>query len=145
MAANNNKEYDVEDVVVMSFKTDKGVLGTANFNSLALDKKDEMIIYGTKGKIKFSMHGNDSIVIVTDKEEKKIYISNPKIIQEYMIEDVVNSLITGKHLNVCTAKEALETYRIMDIVLDEYYSGRDKDFWNRIDDWNKNTIKCNKL
>lgn len=71
MAANNNKEYDVEDVVVMSFKTDKGVLGTA--------------------------------------------------------------------------KEALETYRIMDIVLDEYYSGRDKDFWNRIDDWNKNTIKCNKL
>lgn len=46
MAANNNKEYDVEDVVVMSFKTDKGVLGTANFNSLALDKKDEMIIYG---------------------------------------------------------------------------------------------------
>ncbi len=141
IAANNNKEYEVEDVVVMSFKTDKGVLGTTNFNSLALDKKDEMIIYGTKGKIKFSIHGSDPIVIVTDEEEKNIDISNPKIIQEYMVKDVVNSLITGEHLNVCTAKEALETYRIMDMVLDEYYNGRDKDFWNKVDDWNKNYKK----
>lgn len=70
-ATNNNKEYSVEDMVVMSFKTDMGVVGTANFNSLALDKKDHMIIYGIKGKIEFSMHGNDDIVIITDSGEEK--------------------------------------------------------------------------
>lgn len=79
IATNNNNEYDVEDVVVMSFKTDKGVIGTANFNSLALDKKDKMIIYGTKGKIEFSMHGNDDIVITTENEEFYIIGINMKL------------------------------------------------------------------
>ena len=138
IATNNNKEYLVEDVVVMSFKTDMGIIGTANFNSLSLDKKDYMIIYGTKGKIEFSMHGNEAIIISTENGEEKIEIDNPKIIQESMIENVVNSLLTGKHLNTCSAKEALETYRIMDIVLEKYYNGRNDDFWNRPNTWNQN-------
>ena len=137
-ATNNNEEYQVEDIVVMSFKTKSGVIGTANFNSIALDKKDKMIIYGTKGKIEFSMHGNDEIIIETqDNGEEKIEINNPKIIQENMIEDVVKSLLTGEHLHTCLAKEALETYRIMDIVLEKYYNGRNDDFWNRPNSWNK--------
>lgn len=138
IATNNNKEYSVEDMVVMSFKTDMGVVGTANFNSLALDKKDHMIIYGAKGKIEFSMHGNDAIVITTDNVEEKIEINNPKIIQENMVENVVNSLLTGEYLNTCSTKEALETYRIMDIVLEKYYNGRNDDFWNRPNTWNQN-------
>ena len=136
-ATNNNREYDVEDIVVMSFKTDKGVVGTANFNSLALDKKDKMIIYGTKGKIEFSMHGNDKIIITTKDREKEIEIDSPKIIQENMVENVVDSLLTGKHLHTCTAKESLETYRIIDAVLEKYYSGRQNEFWNRINTWKK--------
>lgn len=135
IASNNNKEYDVEDIVVISFKTDKGVLGTANFNSLALDKKDSMIIYGTKGKIEFSMHGNDAITITTEDGIENIEINNPKIIQENMVENVVESLLIGEHLHTCLAKEALETYRIMDRVLEKYYNGRDDDFWNRVDSW----------
>ena len=138
IATNNNKEYDVEDIVVMSFKTDTGVIGTANFNSLSLDKTDKMIIYGTKGKVEFSMHGNNEIIITTVDGEEKIEINNPKIIQESMVENVVKSLLTGEHLNTCTAKEALETYRIMDTVLEKYYNGRNDDFWNRVDSWDKN-------
>lgn len=55
-----------------------------------------------------------------------------------MVENVVKSLLTGEHLNTCLAKEALETYRIMDIVLEKYYNGRNDDFWNRMHSWNKN-------
>ena len=39
------------------------------------------------------------------------------LIQKNMVENVVKSLLTGEHLNTCLAKEALETYRIMDILL----------------------------
>lgn len=137
ISTNNNTDYAVEDVVVMSFKTERGVVGTANFNSLALDKKDKMIIYGTDGKIEFSMHGDSPIVVTTKNGEEEFAIKNPDVIQENMIENVVNSLITKEHLNTCSANEALETYRIMDKVLEKYYSGRDDDFWNRIDTWNK--------
>jgi hypothetical protein len=138
IATNNNKEYSVEDMVVMQFKTELGVIGTANFNSLSLDKKDKMIIYGTKGKIEFSMHGNTPIIITTENNEEILDIDNPKIIQENMIENVVNSLLTGEHLNTCSAKEALETYRIMDIVLEKYYNGRNDNFWNRPETWKQN-------
>ncbi len=137
IASNNCDEYKVEDIVVMSFKTDKGIVGTANFNALALDKKDKMIVYGTKGKLEFSVHGDSPILVTTREGEEVLYISNPKVIQESMIENVVNSLITEEHLNTCLASEALETYRIMDIVLEKYYNGRNDDFWNRQDTWNK--------
>lgn len=132
LATNNCKEYNVEDIVVMSFKTEKGILGTSNFNSIAMDKKDKMIVYGTKGQIEFSIHGNDPVIIQTAERQEKLEFNNPKLIQKNMIENVVNSLLTGEHLNTCYAKEAIETYRIMDIVLEKYYDGRDDDFWNRV-------------
>lgn len=138
MAANNNKEYDVEDIVVISFKTETGVLGTANYNSLGLNKKDKMIISGTKGSVEFSLHWNDEIIITTADGERKIVIEKPKIVQENMIDNVVKALLTGEDFHTCTSKEALETYRIMDIVLEQYYNGRNDDFWNRVDTWNKN-------
>jgi len=136
IATNNNKEYDVEDVVVMSFKTELGVIGTANFNSLALDKKDKMIVYGTKGKVEFSIHGNGEIIVTTVNEERRIEINNPNLIQENMIRNVVNSLLTGENKNICMAKDALETYRIIDSVLEKYYNGRNSEFWNRENSWN---------
>ena len=124
-------------MVVMSFKTDKGVIGTANFNALALDKKDEMTIYGTKGKIVFSIHGSNKVVVTTKENSEEFEIDDPKIIQESMVKNVVKSMITGEQLNTCSSHEALETYRIMDKVLEKYYNGRNDDFWNRIDTWNK--------
>lgn len=113
------------------------MFGTANFNSIALDKKDKMIIFGTKGKIELSIHGNDPVIIQTQKNEEILEFNNPKIIQENMVADVVSSLLTGKHLNSCSGEEALETYRIMDVVLEKYYNGREDEFWNRKNSWNK--------
>ncbi len=138
IAKNNNNEYDVEDLVVMSFKTCKGILGTANFNLLSTNKNDRMVIYGTKGKIEFSVHEKSDIFVFTDEGLDIVSADNPIVIQERMIQDVVKSLLTGNNLNICLAKEALETYRIMDKVLEEYYNGRSDEFWNRKDTWNKN-------
>jgi len=59
-------------------------------------------------------------------KEKKIDIH--KIIQESMLENVIKSLLTGKHLNTCLAKETLETYSIIDIVLEKYYYNMNDDF-----------------
>ena len=82
--------------------------------------------------------GNDNIIVTTKDGIEELEISNPKIIQENMVENVVKSLLTGEHLHTCLAEESLETYRIIDTVLEKYYNGRNDDFWNRIDSWNKN-------
>lgn len=136
IATNNSNEYEVEDIVTMIFRTEKEIVGTANFNSIALDKKDTMIVNGSKGKIEFSIHGNSPIIVTTVNGTQNIEIKNPDIIQEAMIKNVVQSLITGEHLNTCSADEALETSRIMDEVLKDYYNGREDDFWNRRGSWN---------
>ena len=136
IATNNNEEYKVEDIVAMIFKTEKGIVGTANFNALALDKKDAMVVNGTKGKIEFSIHGNVPIVITTNDGIETIEIKDPDVIQEDMVKNVVESLLIGEHLHTCSGVEALETSRIMDEVLKDYYNGRDDDFWNRKDSWN---------
>lgn len=138
IATNNIDEYKVEDVVTMTFKTEKGILGTANFNSITLEKSDVMIVNGTKGKMEFSVHDNSLITIIKDGEIQNVEIDSPEIAQENMIKNVVNSLIKKEQLNVCTAQDAIETYRIMDKVLENYYNGRNDDFWNRIDTWNVN-------
>lgn len=130
-AKNNNDEYKVEDVVTMCFETEKGIIGTANFNSIALDKKDKMLIYGTKGYIEFSIHGNTTIKVKTNEEEIEYNIEDPKIIQENMIKEVIRELLTKIKGNTCYGNEALETYRIIDKVLNEYYNGRDDGFWKK--------------
>ena len=137
IATNNNEEYKVEDVVTMIFKTEKGIVGTANFNAIALDKKDSVIVNGTKGRIEFSIHGDVPIVITTSNSKETIEIKDPKVIQDDMVRNVVESLLTGEHLNTCSGEEALETSRIMDEVLKDYYNGREDEFWNRMDTWNK--------
>ena len=132
LAANHNEEYSVEDLVVMSFQTANGVLGTANFNAIAFDKKDSMTIYGTLGKLEFSMHdGGEPITVTKDNLIETYNTKAPAVIQEPMIHSVIEELLTGVKTDSCSGREALETYRIIDAVLDQYYGGRDGDFWNQ--------------
>ena len=76
------------------------------------------------------MHGDEPIVVENENGSNSLNIETPKIIQEPMIQTVVDELLSkGKCL--CHGSDALETYRIMDIVLEEYYSGRSDNFWER--------------
>lgn len=135
---NNNSDYNVEDIVVFSFVTENGVIGTANFNTLSQEKTDKIIISGTKGEIIFSVHGNSPITINCIGDKKDIYIENPEFIEEPMIQSVVNHL-TGVGTCPCTGEDALQTVYIIDKILTEFYNGREDDFWNRPDSWGTNT------
>lgn len=45
-----------------------------------------------------------------------------------MIENVVKALLTKSNEHICLAKDALEIYRIIDMVLEKYYNSRKDDF-----------------
>lgn len=135
IAKNSNHEYLVEDIVTMNFQTESGIVGTANFNTISNKKEDQMIVSGTKGQMIFSIHGNDVITIKTQKGIEQLTISTPQLIEEPMIKNVINCLLYQEK-SLCTGKDALETYRIIDHVLDKYYNGRNDQFWNRPNTWN---------
>lgn len=119
----------VEDLVLFNFETKSGVVGTANFNLNSTQKADKMIIYGTLGKISFSVHGNTPIEVATESESFQVDIKNPDLIELNMISDVVGYLLGDTTKKPCTGLDALETMRIMDEVLEEYYDGRGNGFW----------------
>jgi 1,5-anhydro-D-fructose reductase (1,5-anhydro-D-mannitol-forming) len=136
LASNNNKDYLVEDIVTMTFKTTSGVLGTANFNLISTEKSDQMIIHGSNGQIALSVHGNAPIKIDGIRGTRYIDIKNPVCIEEPMIETVVNELL-GLGTCPCSGRDALSTSKVIDMVLSDYYNGRNDRFWERPDSWNK--------
>jgi len=136
LAVNNNKAYMVEDVVTMNFQTYTDVIGTANFNTISNKKRDEMLITGSKGQIIFSIHGSNDITIKTDKGTEYLTFETPQLIEEPMIRNVVEAL-RGNEKPLCSGGDALETTRVIDIILDKYYGGRSDDFWNRPNSWNQ--------
>jgi predicted dehydrogenase len=130
-ATNHYAAYKAEDVVVMNFKSVGGILGSANFNSISLWKEDKCVIYGTEGRLTFSMHDDDTIKIETAGKTEKISLPDPPLIQAKMVAEVVEELRTGQRQHTCHGDDALETYRIMDEALKDYYGGRENGFWER--------------
>ena len=121
----------LENIVKMSFVTEKGVVGTATFNCVAETKSDRMTVTGTAGSMEFSVHGKTD-VIVRDLDGTVIEqfdLPDPKTVEQPMVQSVVEDLLETSECE-SKAKEVLVTYDIIDKVLDEFYGGRSDDFWN---------------
>ena len=126
---NHNDKHDLEDVVVAIFKFCTNVIGTLNFNLFSSEKNDKIICIGKEGRLEFSIHGTSPIILSkNNKIIQEIMIENPKNSQIPMVENVVKDLIEGCE-NVCYGMEALETYRVIDLILDDFYKGRNRNFW----------------
>ena len=126
---NINKTHSLEEIVVAIVEMENNLLGTLNFNLSTDSKKDQIVVRGGHGEIAFSIHGSSPIVISkNNKIVEEIFIETPEYIQEPMIKCVVDDLI-NHNPSVCYGVDALETYRVIDIILNDYYNGRDRDFW----------------
>ncbi|WP_147676455.1 Gfo/Idh/MocA family protein [Algibacter pacificus] len=93
------------------FKNGVKFSGSWNFN--ASEEIDNCTIHGEKGTISFSFYG-DEIVLNSNGEEKRFLFTNPKHVQQPMIEKTVNYFL-GKSQNPCTVNEAAIVTRIMDL------------------------------
>jgi predicted dehydrogenase len=87
--------YDAPDILSASFKFKNDILGTGfwNFASHPDEKKDEVIITGRKGSIRFScFDGNAPVILHTDNGTKKFDLPYPQHVQQPLIQTIVNSL-----------------------------------------------------
>ncbi|MFX0555394.1 Gfo/Idh/MocA family protein [Maribacter sp. CXY002] len=97
----------VQDIVngIIAFKNGIQFHGVWNFIASDLYRKEECIIYGDKGKITFSFYG-DTITLTTELGSEIFEFTNPKHIQQPMIEATVNYFL-GKVENPCPAEDGL--------------------------------------
>ncbi len=103
-SGNQAKAYEAEDIVTGSFAFESGVLGTGNwcFTSSYSARKDEIIIDGNKGQIRFPTFGKGEFTLIKDFQEPLHFnLPLPKHIQQPLIHSIVDELL-GKSTSPST-------------------------------------------
>jgi predicted dehydrogenase len=124
----------VEDAVAMTFRTSANVLGVAHWNFASQVKEDVMQLNGTAGRITFSVFGPEPVQLETGTRTEAFDLPYPPHVAQPLIQTVVDDLL-GCGRCPSTGESARRTSAVMDIVLHDYYGGRNDAFWNRAENW----------
>jgi predicted dehydrogenase len=95
-SANQAKAYRAEDIVCGSFVFENGVIGTGNwcFTTSKTSEIDEIVIYGSEGKISFETFGKGEFLLEKDNEESvRFNLELPRHIQQPLIRTIVDDLL----------------------------------------------------
>jgi 1,5-anhydro-D-fructose reductase (1,5-anhydro-D-mannitol-forming) len=133
-SARHTPNAQVEDTVVMTFRTASGALGTAAWNFSGALKEDRLEFTGTQGRLSLSVFGPDPVVLETTTGVERFDIPYPAHVAQPLIQTVVDELL-GRGVCPSTAASARRTSAVMDTVLAGYYGGREDAFWTRPASW----------
>lgn len=115
-STNQQNLYTAKDAVVANWIHENGITGTGNWNFGAKIKEDKVEIYGSMGKIEFSVFENAPIKLITETENISEEIAHPKHIQFYHVKAMKDDLFDAiKHPS--TGNSALHTSWVMDKIL----------------------------
>lgn len=95
-SGNQAKAYAAEDIVTGSFVFENGILGTGNwcFTSSHTARKDEIIIDGSMGQIRFATFGKGEFTLLRDSQEPEHFqLPLPHHIQQPLIHSIVDELL----------------------------------------------------
>jgi hypothetical protein len=114
-AAKQAHLYDAEDIVTGIAMLENKILFTGNwcFTVAKEQEKDCFEIIGAKGKISFSVFGND-LTIETNNDTELLNFEPPQHIQQPMIEKVVKYFLDDQSNNPCSATEAIKSMGMME-------------------------------
>lgn len=88
--------YEAEDLVAGSFVFENGVIGTGNwcFTSSKSAEKDEIVIEGSLGQIRFATFAKGEFTLIKDGESPQLFSFDlPKHIQHPLIQSIVDELL----------------------------------------------------
>ena len=91
---NFEKLYDVEDTLSLNIKLENNIVGTGLWSSISPFDEELFEIYGSKGKLSFSLNNSDKIVLKTKNKTKKYFISLTKPYHKPLSNFVINKFQT---------------------------------------------------
>mgnify|MGYP001762268724 CR=1 FL=1 len=93
---NQQKLYAAEDAVSAVWQFQSGCLGCGFWNFGAAERQDQVVIYGSKGRIEFSVFENQPVSLFTADQQLSLDIAHPENIQFYHIQAMVDDLLHGR-------------------------------------------------
>ncbi len=113
-ASNQAGLYDVEDSVSGSWIFESGIHGTGVWCFVVYDTDDRIDIYGSKGKLSFSiLDVGGPIELVAKGRERRFDFTPPDHVQQPLIQSVVDEL-RGSGRCPSTGESALRTDWVLD-------------------------------
>jgi 1,5-anhydro-D-fructose reductase (1,5-anhydro-D-mannitol-forming) len=131
----------VEDRVAIHFQTERGIVGTANWNFAGSAFEDMLEIVGTEGRLSLSMFGAEPLRLQREEQGEVESITTetfaettPPHVHQPLVQTMVDQLL-GRGECPSTGESAARTARVMDAALEGYYGSRDDAFWERPQTW----------
>ncbi len=113
ISANISKAYDVFDVTSGFLRFTNGVQGALQLSFHALESRDEAVIYGSEGSLRFSIMDMEPIVLLKDGREERIAFEPLMHVQMPYIQHVVR-ILQGLEEGDTTGAYGLRTQEILE-------------------------------
>ena len=117
-AVNKMGWYNAPDVLTTAFAFNNEITGTGhwNFTVQPHERKDEIVIYGREGSIRFStFDGNNPVTLSTDNGTEHFDLPYPPHVQQPLIQIIVDEL-RGKGKCPSTGRTGARSNLLMDQV-----------------------------
>lgn len=116
-STNQQGLYSAPDAVTGSWLYHTGITGSGCWNFGAFSKIDKVEIFGSVGKISFSIFEENPLVLENIDGRKEIMIDHPKHVQLGHVDAMKRHLLENDFRHPSTGDSALHTSWIMDKIL----------------------------
>lgn len=116
ISSNQQDLYKAKDSVTGCWLHKNGVTGTGSWNFGCSQREDIVEIFGSKGKITFSVFDETPLLLSNQNGTNEVFVDNPENIQLYHVENMREQLI-GNILHPSNGLTASHTAWVMDKIL----------------------------
>ena len=116
ISTNQQGLYSAKDAVSACWLHESGITGTGSWNFGSSMREDKVEIYGSKGKITFSVFENDPLILTNDIEQKILNIEHPENIQLYHAQ-LIREHLLGNTTHPSTGITGAHTNWVMDKII----------------------------
>jgi 1,5-anhydro-D-fructose reductase (1,5-anhydro-D-mannitol-forming) len=116
VSLNQQDLYTSKDAAAAYWLHESGVTGSGSWNFGSFEREDIVEIYGSKGKIIFSVFENTPIILKTEEGESTHVIEHPENIQLYHVEQMREHLL-GNSEHPSSGFTATHTSWVMDQII----------------------------
>ncbi|SNR74577.1 Gfo/Idh/MocA family protein [Lutibacter flavus] len=116
ISLNQQGLYSSKDAISACWLHENGVTGAGSWNFGSNIREDKVEIYGSKGKIEFSVFDEAPLVLNSSIQQQNVLIENPRNIQFYHVKNIRDQLYENK-AHPSTGLSATHTSWVMDKIL----------------------------
>lgn len=116
ISLNQQGLYSAKDAVSACWLHESGITGSGSWNFGCSMREDTVEIFGSKGKITFSVFNNESILLSNEEGKTELFIENPENIQLYHVAQIREHLL-GNSVHPSSGLTGAHTSWVMDRIV----------------------------